>query len=454
MPSDVRLTPVFSEGLDQAGFSLASTGPWLFVGMPQDSSPGPINTGAVATFKLNAGGQWTEGPTLASFDAYPDQYFGLTLDADATTLMVGIPQDSRFALGGGYVEVFERSGDDWIFNQSLFTNTPIAQGDKFGQSLALLGDRVLVGSPAAEANGLYSGRVTIFERTGGAWVPQAELARGDAEDLYGWSVGLGDGFAAVGTFNIEGNVFTYEGRGIVDVYEPGAGGWSLVATLQQDVPKNNERFGWCLDAAQSTIVVGAYNEGSKGGFFNGAGAAYVFERIGGTWTKSARLVAPDGGFEDQFGYSVAITPDAQTIAVGAYVDNEVGEQAGAVYVFERVAGAWTFTGKRVAPVSVVSPDIDRLGSSVALVSTPDARWAIGGAPTANAKGATSGDVYASNLDGSCAADCDASGTLTIDDFICFQTRYVLADPRADCDGSGSLNIDDFVCFQTFFVLGC
>ncbi len=56
--------------------------------------------------------------------------------------------------------------------------------------------------------------------------------------------------------------------------------------------------------------------------------------------------------------------------------------------------------------------------------------------------------------GSCAADCDASGDLNIDDFICFQTRFAISDPYADCDASGALDIDDFICFQTFFAVGC
>ncbi len=54
----------------------------------------------------------------------------------------------------------------------------------------------------------------------------------------------------------------------------------------------------------------------------------------------------------------------------------------------------------------------------------------------------------------CYADCDASGTLDIDDFICFQTRYALNDPLADCDTSGGLDIDDFICFQTLYAIGC
>ncbi len=54
----------------------------------------------------------------------------------------------------------------------------------------------------------------------------------------------------------------------------------------------------------------------------------------------------------------------------------------------------------------------------------------------------------------CKPDCDASGGLDIDDFICFQTRFAISDPYADCDESGSLDIDDFICFQTFFAVGC
>jgi len=65
------------------------------------------------------------------------------------------------------------------------------------------------------------------------------------------------------------------------------------------------------------------------------------------------------------------------------------------------------------------------------------------------------DWVAGNLLNSpCPPDCDASGTLNIDDFICFQTLFALGDPGADCDASATLNTDDFICFQTLFALGC
>ncbi len=54
----------------------------------------------------------------------------------------------------------------------------------------------------------------------------------------------------------------------------------------------------------------------------------------------------------------------------------------------------------------------------------------------------------------CYPDCNANGALTVADFVCFQTKFVAADPYADCNASGTLTVADFVCFQTQFVSGC
>jgi glucose/arabinose dehydrogenase len=54
----------------------------------------------------------------------------------------------------------------------------------------------------------------------------------------------------------------------------------------------------------------------------------------------------------------------------------------------------------------------------------------------------------------CYADCEADGTLSIDDFICFQTLFAIGDGSADCDSDAALTIDDFICYQTYFAIGC
>ncbi len=78
----------------------------------------------------------------------------------------------------------------------------------------------------------------------------------------------------------------------------------------------------------------------------------------------------------------------------------------------------------------------------------------------NFSSAGSGPVNAAGLvrhtacAATCYADCDGDKSLTIDDFICFQTKYAIGAPEADCDKSGGLDIDDFICFQTLYAIGC
>ncbi|MFG0284258.1 MAG: GC-type dockerin domain-anchored protein, partial [Phycisphaerales bacterium JB039] len=53
------------------------------------------------------------------------------------------------------------------------------------------------------------------------------------------------------------------------------------------------------------------------------------------------------------------------------------------------------------------------------------------------------------------ADCDADGSTTFFDYLCFLNAYAAGDlGAADCDGDGSLAVLDFLCFQDAFAAGC
>ncbi|MEQ8845189.1 MAG: EF-hand domain-containing protein [Phycisphaerales bacterium] len=63
-------------------------------------------------------------------------------------------------------------------------------------------------------------------------------------------------------------------------------------------------------------------------------------------------------------------------------------------------------------------------------------------------------IDASGQSAACPADCDGDGSLTLFDFLCFQSAFASGDPAADCDGDGSLTLFDFLCFQSDFARGC
>ncbi|MFM9995782.1 MAG: FG-GAP repeat domain-containing protein [Phycisphaerales bacterium] len=54
----------------------------------------------------------------------------------------------------------------------------------------------------------------------------------------------------------------------------------------------------------------------------------------------------------------------------------------------------------------------------------------------------------------CYPDCNHDCQLTVADFGCFQTKFVLGDMYADCNTDGALTVADFGCLQSAFVLGC
>ena len=104
-------------------------------------------------------------------------------------------------------------------------------------------------------------------------------------------------------------------------------------------------FGYSVSISGDYAVIGAYAD-DIGDNFN-QGSAYVFVRIGNTWTLQTKLIAPDGGSEERFGRSVAISDNYILIgAPFAKVENKADQ--GAAYIFVRTSDSWNFQAKLIA----------------------------------------------------------------------------------------------------------
>jgi hypothetical protein len=101
-------------------------------------------------------------------------------------------------------------------------------------------------------------------------------------------------------------------------------------------------FGWAVSLDGTTAILGAMHDDDNG---SSSGSAYVFVNDGTTWTEEAKLIASDGAILDLFGISVAVNGD--TAVVGS-MNDEGGDEAGAVYVFVRSGGNWTQQAKILA----------------------------------------------------------------------------------------------------------
>lgn len=132
----------------------------------------------------------------------------------------------------------------------------------------------------------------------------------------------------------------------------------LNTKLVADEPAADDWFGYSVSISENTIVVGAFLNDDEG---EDAGAAYVYQRNAGKWTQRAQLTASDAQEDSWFGYSVSISGDA--IAVGAPLDSDGGRFSGSVYIFRRNGTSWNEEAKLSASDAAAG---DLFGFSVSI----------------------------------------------------------------------------------------
>ncbi len=129
----------------------------------------------------------------------------------------------------------------------------------------------------------------------------------------------------------------------------------------------------------TTVVSGATHDDVDG--TTDQGSATVFVLDGGTWSEQATLTQSTGHASAYFGVSAAISEDGNTVAVGAYMDRQDSDATGAVTVFTRSGSTWT----EQAILYKSDPENgDQFGESVAL--SADGNTVIVGAKNADPGG--------------------------------------------------------------------
>jgi len=150
--------------------------------------------------------------------------------------------------------------------------------------------------------------------------------------------------------------------GAVYVYTREDDQWQFEAYIKASNTQEVDLFGFdlALSADGNTLAVGVPFESSADGGINGdqadnsafaSGAVYLFVRSNGSWRQQSYIKASNAQTEDQFGYSVDLSGDGNTLVVGArfedgtgsYVNSEKdddGKGNGAAYVFTRSGETW------------------------------------------------------------------------------------------------------------------
>jgi len=307
------------------------------------------------------GSAWMFEASIIAEAGEPGDHFGCAVAIQGATLLAGVHQDDVASNADqGSVRIFARSGNAWT-EQAMLTAGNGEAGDRFGASVAVSGDTVVVGAPADDVAGnVDQGSIFMFNRSGASWVQEAQTvaADGAAFDGFGCSVSCSGETIAVGAHGQDtgGSV----DRGAAYTFVRIVSVWLQEAKLAAPDGMSGDRFGGAVAVAADTVVVGAHADDV--GATGNQGSAYVFVRAGTAWAQQARLTAEEGAADDSFGAAVALARD--TIAVGArHSDVGVNADQGSAFVFTRTETGWVQQARLTAADGAAG---DTLGASVAL----------------------------------------------------------------------------------------
>ncbi len=282
-------------------------------------------------------------------DGNAGDYFGNAIATDGQTLVVGAMRDNE---GRGSAYIFTRNAGGWILKSKL-NPTGTSSQTKFGTSVALQGNILVVGSPG---DYLY-GAAYIYEKAGGEWTLSAKVSTPQSNYAFegasfGCSVAVDNGVVMVGADGYTGGSPAVIGKGYVFVFEKGSGSWTQQVRLEDPAGTDNDEYGTAI-----TIKSGYAYIGKPG---KNAGEVMIYKKDASSWTYVTRVRGASKG--DRFGECLAT--DGSTLAVGAPFDNtDAGADAGSVSVFRKSAEVWTSEATLTATDAVSR---DYFGSSVAI----------------------------------------------------------------------------------------
>ncbi len=420
IPSDPQHFNIF-------GHSVAISGDTVVAGAPDAAGS---TGGSVYILEKPVGG-WngtlTETAKLSASDADPGAGLGISVDFTGDTLVVGADDNSD--IGSAYVYVKPAGGWQNMSEDAKLTPSDGSSDDKFGTSVAIGGDTIVVGAAWDDSK---TGSAYIFVKPAGGWsgtlIETSKLKAPDASpgDSFGYSIAVGDDMVLVGApfaddlGSDSGSAYIYRPTIVTDIPEhkkiaidikaidPNPGD---IITYSLDSSEDSDNF--VIDHGNGVIrfvqvpdyeqprdsnldntyklLVSVHDDFGESSFnplwvrvtdleYEGPTpnprAFKEQQNVRGTTTVS----------DDNCGYSVALSGD--TLVIAAPFNDYTGQDSGIAYVFQ-----YSHSLKRYRQVARLTPSdgsaYDYFGNSVAI----DGNTVVVGAYGDDDSGSTSGSAY-------------------------------------------------------------
>ncbi|MCK5147316.1 T9SS type A sorting domain-containing protein [bacterium] len=324
---------------------------------------------------------------ILAADGLAGDQFGYGLDIDGEYAIIGASENDNInGTNAGAAYIYKYDGTEWLLQQKIIAGDGV-EDDLFGYSVALSDEYAVVGAPWVNAGSDKAGAAYIFKRQGTIWNQQAKLVADDAgeDNRLGINVAIDGSYAFAGAFFDDDHG---PRTGSAYVFKRDGETWAEQQKLLASDAAENDWFGVAISVDGEYAAIGARTDDNENGI--NAGAVYVFNRDGETWTEQQKLIAGDGGYDDRFHKCVL---NGSQLVIGAYSDDVFGINSGSVYLFERSGTTWTEQIKFIAPGGAPR---DEFGRNLDF----DGHRIVVGAFYDDNNGINSGSVYTYVHDGS------------------------------------------------------
>ena len=267
---------------------------------------------------------YEEAPTYKRATSTPiygsninDQFgYSVSINGEGDIFAVSSPGDDANGINSGCVRVYSRSGND-ITQLGNDIQGTTASGHSI--SLNVSGNVIAIGSPFEDSNGTSSGSVDIYswDTSLSAWSPKGVSINGEAaNDSFGTSVSInavGDIVAIGAPYNDD----IANDSGSVEVHQ-----WTGTSWVQMgsDITALSARellgVSVSINAVGDIVAIGAPTNNDE----YGSVKIYKWDSLVSDWIQLGNDIISDNK-EAQFGGSVSINDAGTIVAIGAHKDN-------------------------------------------------------------------------------------------------------------------------------------
>ena len=283
--------------------------------------------------------------------------YSVSLSGDGTRVAIGSPWNEDVGSQAGQVRLYDWNGTAWI--QLGVDIEGDAAGDASGYSVSLSSDgtTVAIGAKYNDQSATDAGHVRLYRWDGTAWIQLGADIDGEAttEDFFGWSVSLSsDGeTVAIGAPS--------NGSGQVELYHYNGTAWvQLGSDINGDAVVDHFGLSVSLSSDGIRVAIGApFNDQSA----TDAGQVRLYDYIGTAWVQVGSDIDGEAA-DDLFGWSVSLSSDGSRVAIGATGNTtfQLGTDAGQVELYDYNGTAWVQVGSDIDDEAVG----DHSGYSVSL----------------------------------------------------------------------------------------